>query len=97
MNSTKDYYPIPFENQMYYLKNEQVVVLLKISQYCGSNIQLIIYTKNSGVIIGTVKEFQGYNPLMPADVYIPIVFKIETNDNIKEINFLEVESIEIKN
>lgn len=95
MNSS-DYYPIQFRNQVYNLKLEQVKELLKISEYNGSNIPLIINTKGSGKIIGTVIEFQGYNPLMPADVYIPIMFKLETSEGIKEINFLEVKSIEFK-
>jgi hypothetical protein len=94
--SSTDYYPIPFRNQVYILRLEQVKELLKISEYNGSNIPLIINTKESGEIIGIVIEFQGHNPLMPADVCIPIIFKLETNDGIKEINFLEVESIEIK-
>lgn len=92
MNSV-DYYPIPFKDQVYFLKLEQVNELLKISEYYGSNIPLIFNTKKGGEIIGTIKEFQGHNPLMPADVYIPIVFKIQTKEGVKEINFLEVESI----
>jgi Na+-transporting NADH:ubiquinone oxidoreductase subunit NqrA len=96
MNST-DYYSIPFRNQVHLLKVELVKELLKISEYNGSDIPLIIKTKNSGEIIGTVKEFQGYNPMGVEDIYIPIVFKIETNEVVKEINFLEVESIKIEN
>lgn len=96
MNSS-DYYSIPFENQVYLLKIEQVKELLKISEYSGSEIPLTINTKENGEITGTVIEFDGYNPLMPADIYIPIIFKLKTDAGIKEIIFLEVESIEIKN
>jgi hypothetical protein len=90
-------YPIPFRNQVYILRLEQVKELLKISTYKGSNIELIIKIKDGKEIIGTVKEFNGYNPLSPADVYIPIVFWIETTMGLKELNFLEVDAIEIKN
>lgn len=95
--SSNEYYPVPFKGQMYQLRLEQVKELLKISEYSGSNIPLMINTKENGEIIGTVIEFQGHNPLMPADVYIPTIFKLKTNTGIKEINFLEIESIEIKN
>jgi small nuclear ribonucleoprotein (snRNP)-like protein len=94
MNSN-ELYPVIFRNQRYNLTFEFVKELLKISEYCGSDISLIIKTKNRGEIIGTIKEFEGYNPLMPADVYIPIEFKIETDEGIELVNFLEVESIDI--
>ncbi|HCE59207.1 MAG TPA: hypothetical protein DER09_15570 [Prolixibacteraceae bacterium] len=96
MNYDKNY-PIPFKNQMYFLRLDQVKKLLKISEYNGSNIEVTICTKEGGEVTGFVKDFKGHYLLSPAEVYIPIVFHIDTNDGIREFNFLEVDSIEIKN
>jgi hypothetical protein len=90
-------YPIPFKNQMYFLRLEQVKELLKISEYNGSNIEVTICTKEGEEVTGFVKDFKGHNPLSPADIYIPIVFHIDTSHGLRELNFLEVDSIEIKN
>lgn len=90
-------YPVRFKNQLYFLRLEQVKELLKISEYNGSNIKVTICTKEGEEVTGFVKDFKGQNPLYPADVHIPIVFHIETNQGLKELNFLEVNSIEVKN
>ncbi len=92
-----DFFKIPFKNQVYKLPFDQVEDLLKISEYKGLDIEVIIKTNDNKEIIGTVQDFHGYNPLHPADIDIPIVFKIKTSVEIIEINFLEVKSIEVKN
>ena len=94
--NTKDLYPIPFDNQVYFLSFEQVNELLKISKYSGSDIKLFIKLNNNREVIGTVLDFKGHNPLSPADVYIPVVFRIKTSEKIEELTFLEVESIEVE-
>lgn len=95
--NTKDLYWIPFGNQVYSLTFEQVNELLKISEFSNSDIKLKIRLKNNRELIGTVFDFDGYNPLSPADIYIPIVFKIKTSEKTEELTFLEVESIKVEN
>lgn len=94
--NTKDLYPIPFDNQVYFLSFEQVNELLKISKYCNSDINLTIKLKDNREVIGTVLEFKGHNPLSPADIYIPFAFKIKTSEKTEELTFLQVESIEVE-
>lgn len=95
--NTKDHYPIPYCNKVYFLSCEEVDELLKISEYCNSDIKLKIKLRNNRELIGTVFDYDGYNPLAPADEYIPIVFKIKTSEKIEELTFLEVKTIEIEN
>jgi hypothetical protein len=95
--TNNEYFSIPYEGQIYNLKLEQVKELLKISEHNDTDVEIVIITHDGLSTVGTVQSFSGYNPLVPADVYIPINFKIKTNKEIKEISFLEVKAIEIKN
>lgn len=94
---TQELYHIRFNNHVYNLGDTQVNELLKIRESRDSETEIIIKLKNTNEVIGTVIDLEGFNPLSPFDVYIPVFFRIRTSEKIIELNFLEVESIELKN
>jgi len=103
MNSTVTFI-VRFENKSYILNNSQVDELVKISKYCYGKeppkhfrpIELTITLKNKQVITGYIIDYDGYNPLNPYDVNIPLRFTIKNGDNEISLIFLEVEKIEIE-
>lgn len=95
---------VKFENKSYTLNHDQVDELLKISKYCYpleppkgySPIELTITLKNKQVITGYILNYDGFNPLYPYDVNIPLRFTIKQGDKETSITFLEVEKIDVE-
>lgn len=102
MNSDADYI-VEFENKLYSLTKKQVDELLIISKYCYlyelpkglCPINLAIRLNNKEIVTGYIIEFEGFNPLSPNDVFIPVRFTIKHNDEERSLTFLDIESIDV--
>ncbi len=90
-----DNYLIIYNGFPYNLNKNKVKELLKISECKESGQTIKVKWLDGRVAIGQIIDFKGYNPLMPADVYVPIEWRLRSEGKIIEINFREIQTIDI--
>lgn len=96
MNSTtkeqnqNEFYSLTFNDKVYNVNFERVDKLLEISKYKGLEIKLTFKLNRDIEVTGLIIDFESIHKLVPFDEFIPLVFKLKTQNGIVEINFTEI-------
>ena len=92
----KETYPVEYNGHIYNLNRKKVNRLINIGEYKGLNVEISFILKDKTVIKGKIIDFEEYKSLDPADINIPITFKILVDDKQQiTISFLDIETTEI--